>query len=210
MNKKMTLDELTKIKNNYLAQKNSIPIHINICAGTGCIASGALKVFEEFQKQLKNIDMNVVLNISEGDHKHPQNSSFIVQSGCHGFCQMGPLVDIAPLDVLYTNVKAENVSNIIEQTIKNNVVIEELLYKDNVGTTYQKAHEIPFYALQMRNTLDKCGSIDSTDIKAYIAKDGYLSAYNVYNNMNENDVINIMLRSGLRGRGGAGFPTGKK
>jgi len=203
-------ESLLRIKNDYLYQILSIPIHINICAGTGCIANGALKVYDEFQKQLANSNINVVLTMSEGHHKHPENSALLMKSGCHGFCQMGSLVEISPMDVLYTKVKPEDVSRIIEKTIKNRTIIDDLLYINNIGEIFEKSSDIPFYSLQTRNTLEKCGAIDATDIKAYIAQDGYLSATNTFTQMIPQDVINIITRSGLRGRGGAGFPTGKK
>jgi NADH-quinone oxidoreductase subunit F len=123
---------------------------------------------------------------------------------------MGPLVSIEPDGLLYTMVKPDDVAEIIENTIINNNKIERFLYKDNNGNTYHNHHDIPFYALQTRNVLEKCGKIDASDIAAYIAEDGYIAAFNSWVNMSDKDVINEVLRSGLRGRGGAGFPTGKK
>ena len=166
-------------------------------------------MFDEFERQLKEKNIDVILCLSKEEIKKSDNS-FIIRSGCHGFCQMGPLVAIEPNGVLYTKVKSDDVTEIIENTIINNNFVERLLYKDNNDILYHNHHDIPFYALQNRNVLEKCGAIDASDIAAYISEDGYFAAFNSWINMSSKDVINEVLRSGLRGRGGAGFPTGKK
>ena len=173
------LEQINDIKERYNQQLSAVSYQINICAGTGCIANGALRVYEEFLKQLEKYEINLVVNLITEEHTNTENSAFVYQSGCHGFCQMGPLVDVHPLGVLYTRVKPSNVNQIIERTILKGEVIEELLYHDHLGNSYKDSNDIPFYSLQKRNTLDKCGSIDSTDINAYLAGGGYTAAFRV-------------------------------
>jgi NADH-quinone oxidoreductase subunit F len=209
MSSTIGLEQLESIKNNYLLKSKKIEKNINICAGTGCIANGALKVFDEFEKQLKDKNIDVILSLSKSKILS-DNSFFLIKSGCHGFCQMGPLVSIEPDGLLYIKVKPNDVVEIIENTIINSAVVDRLLYKDNNDKAYYNHHDIPFYALQTRNVLDKCGRIDAQDIDAYIAENGYIASFNAWTKMSNKDVINEVLRSGLRGRGGAGFPTGKK
>ena len=205
----ITLEQLETIKNNYLSKAKQVKKNINICVGTGCVANGALKVFNEFENQLKEKQIDVILTLSKEEIKKEDNA-FLIRSGCPGFCQIGPLVSIEPNGLVYTKVTPEDVTEIIESTVINNNKIERLLYKDTDGNIYHNNNDIPFYTLQTRNVLDKCGRIDATDIEAYIAENGYFAAYNSWKNMSDRDVINEILRSGLRGRGGAGFPTGKK
>ncbi len=145
---------------------------IVICAGTACVAGGALDVYARFTDYMKEkgIRVSVTLEKESGD-------TGISQSGCQGFCQMGPLVTIYPRGILYTKVKPSDVEEIVDETLLGGKLIERLLYhnpRDN--KTYDDIAHIPFYARQRRTVLRMCGNIDAQDIDEYIANGGYMMA----------------------------------
>lgn len=163
-----------------------------VCAGTGCLANGAAKVLDEF-------------------HRLAVDAVAVKKSGCHGFCEAGPLVRIEPDNILYVGVKAEHVPEIVERTLNKGEVIEDLLYHHPAtGKTYRGESDIPFYKSQTRITLANCGAIDPDDIREYIARDGYKALARAICDLTAGDIIEEILDSGLRGRGGGGFPTGRK
>ena len=133
----------------------------------------------------------------------------VKKSGCHGFCEMGPLMRIEPMGILYTKVKLEDCEAIFERTIKHGDVIRHLLYKQN-GIEYQKQEEIPFYKKQTRLVLENCGHIDAEHINEAIAHGAYQALAKVLFDMTPDQVVNEILESNLRGRGGGGFQTGYK
>lgn len=182
---------------------NSIPIRVLICAGTGCIAGGAQDIYDNLSELVKN-DENIEIKFEE-EVPHPE----IKKSGCHGFCEMGPLMRIEPLDILYVKVKPEDCDEIYNKTICNKDVIERLLYTQN-GKIYQSQESIPFYEKQTRLVLKNCGHIDAENIEEYIAVGGYEALEKVLFEMDKETAIEEIKKSNLRGRGGAGFPTGKK
>lgn len=180
-----------------------------ICAGTGCVSSGSLKVHEAFVEQLAAAGLNVVTELDYEDGE--KDATLVSKSGCQGFCQMGPLVTILPDNILYTRVKPEDVSEIIETTVVGGDVVDRLLYVDPVaGTHCRGTGEIPFYQRQTRTVLAECGSLDAEGINEYIAHGGYDAARRCYTELTPAAVCEEILVAGLRGRGGAGFPTGKK
>jgi len=205
-----TAINLQAIANNYKEKAQSIKKRIVICAGTGCIANGSMKIYDAFKEEMKNSDLDVVIEVD----KHECNGKdqiHVSGSGCQGFCAMGPLLEITPDNILYNKVKVEDVKQIIERTIKNNEVIEELLYVNPVTHQKHKAqHDIPFYKLQNRMILGDCGTIDPESLAEYINGDGYKAAEKAFKEMQDLEVCNTILESGLRGRGGGGFPTGRK
>ena len=140
---------------------------------------------------------------------HGDGPMEVKKSGCHGFCEMGPLMRIEPLGILYTKVKLEDCEAIFERTIKKGDVIRHLLYKQN-GIEYQKQEEIPFYKKQTRLVLENCGHIDAEHIEEYIAHGGYQALAKVLFEMTPEQVVDEILESNLRGRGGGGFQTGYK
>ncbi len=169
---------------------------INICTGTGCRACGALEVFEEFRRR---VDGNNIKDI------------YIRSTGCHGFCERGPILVIKPESICYTKVSPEDVSEIIKETIIRGRVVERLLYEDpKTNKKIIKKEDIPFYKFQNRIIFDKNGEIDPTSIDEYIYSGGYEALEKVLSQMTPEEVIEIIKRSGLRGRGGGGFPTGIK
>ncbi|MCQ2531836.1 MAG: NADH-quinone oxidoreductase subunit NuoF [Saccharofermentans sp.] len=179
---------------------------ILICGGTGCVAGGALQIREKLKELLDA--QNIPVEVELADEPHGDVVG-IKTSGCHGFCEMGPLVRIEPQGWLYTKVKLDNCEDIVEKTIKNGECLEELAYKQN-GTVYAKQEEIPFYKKQTRLVLEHCGYINATSIKEYIAIDGYTALEKCLFEMTPDEIIDEVIASNLRGRGGGGFPMGKK
>ena len=169
--------------------------HILVCNGTGCTSSKSPQILENFRKILqdKNID-----NVR------------VIKTGCFGLCAKGPIVIIRPEDTFYAMVTPEDCEEIIEKHIVNGEKVERLLCKDIDGKIVNILDELDFYKKQKRIALKNCGVVNPEDIDEYIAFDGYKALEKVLIEMSPDDVINIIKESGLRGRGGAGFPTGKK
>ncbi len=205
-----TAINLNEIAVEYKEKTANIKKRIVICAGTGCIANGSMNIYHEFKKELTDANLDVVLEVNSHEC-NGKDKVHISGSGCQGFCAMGPLIEIFPNDILYNKVKPEDVKQIVEQTIKNNEIIDELLYQDPItGKKHKGQNDIPFYKQQKRIILSDCGIIDPEDLAEYISKKGYQAAEKAYLEMEDVEVCKTMLDSGLRGRGGGGFPTGKK
>ncbi|MGQ9558673.1 MAG: NADH-quinone oxidoreductase subunit NuoF [Desulfurispora sp.] len=168
-----------------------------ICAGTGCTSSGSPRLVQKLQEELaaRGLAGRVQVKIT----------------GCHGFCEQGPLMIIEPKHTFYTRVTEEDIPEIVERDLLGDQTVEGRLYKDpqsgELAKTYQ---EVPFYARQKRLVLHNCGHINPEDIGDYIAQDGYLGLHKALFHMTPEQVIEEVKISGLRGRGGAGFPTGMK
>jgi NADP-reducing hydrogenase subunit HndC len=169
--------------------------HILVCRGTGCTSSKSPKIIEEFRKILKEKNIENVR---------------VIQTGCFGLCAKGPIVIIRPEDTFYAMVTPEDCEEIINTHIIEGKKVERLLCKDIDGTLVDRLDELNFYKKQKRIALKNCGVINPECIDEYIAFDGYKALEKVLTSMSQDDVINEVLESGLRGRGGAGFPTGKK
>ena len=180
-------------------QRKKTKTRILVCSGPGCLARGSRKIAGAFQKELaaRKLDSKVV-------HK-------LTETGCHGLCQQGPLVTIMPEHIFYVQVKPKDVPEIIQQTIMKGQVIERLLHTDpGKKEKFQDYRKIPFYARQVRVALRNVGLIDPNDIEEYIAVGGYQALAKVLTGMKPEKVIDMVARSGLRGKGGGGFPTAKK
>lgn len=169
--------------------------HILVCQGTGCTSSKSPEIIEEFKKILKEKNIDNVR---------------VIKTGCFGLCAKGPIVIIRPEDTFYAMVTKEDCLEIIEKHILNGELVERLLCKDVDGTLVKKLDELNFYKKQKRIALKNCGVINPEDIDEYIAFDGYKALEKVLMEMTPEEVIEDITKSGLRGRGGAGFPTGKK
>ncbi len=169
--------------------------HILVCQGTGCTSSKSPEILENFKRIIKE--------------KNIQNVR-VIKTGCFGLCAKGPIVIIRPEDTFYAMVKPEDCEEIIESHIQNGKVVDRLLCRDIDGTKVQKLDDLTFYKKQKRIALKNCGVINPEDIDEYIAFDGYRALARVLLEMDSDEVIDIITKSGLRGRGGAGFPTGKK
>lgn len=198
---------LEKIRDDYKSTAAKISRRIIICAGTGCVANGSLAVREALAKALKENGLDVTLELKmEEEH----TGTYISKSGCQGFCQMGPLLHIEPGDILYTKVKVTDVPEIVESTLKNGKVIDRLLYVHPQTHAHCKGDaEIPFYKRQKRVVLANC-RIEPSNVHEYIARGGYFGARKAILEMTPEEVCQTAIDSGLRGRGGGGFPTGLK
>ncbi|WP_392438172.1 NADH-ubiquinone oxidoreductase-F iron-sulfur binding region domain-containing protein [Cloacibacillus evryensis] len=201
-----TREELRKLREIYAASLGEEDKKILICAGTGCISSGSLEIYDELKKIMEERGINVAVELKEEPHEH---SVGLKKSGCHGFCEMGPLVRIEPQGWLYVKVKPEDCAEIIEKTIVGGEHIARLAYAKN-GEIYKKQGEIPFYKKQTRHVLEHCGHIDATSIKEYLAIGGYSAFERALFDMNGDEIVGMIEESNLRGRGGGGFPTGRK
>ena len=191
-----TSNDLAQRRRQLTAQRESQRIGISVCAGTGCRAHGSMELFEEFRRELDARGLSDVA---------------VRATGCHGFCERGPLVVIFPQKIFYHGVGVKDVAAVIEKTIQNDEPVESLLFKD--PATKDKClteHEVPFYAKQQRIVFRNNGKIDPAEIEDYIAADGYSALSKVLTEMTPQQVIDALCTSGLRGRGGGGFPTGQK
>ena len=180
---------------------------ILVCAGTGCIAGGSLKIYDYLKAECEKRGLKT--RVALRDENGGDDAIHFKKSGCHGFCEMGPLLEIKPEGVLYTHVKLEDCDEIIERTILGGEIIDRLLYELG-GVKYEGHNEIPFYAKQQRVVLENCGTTDAEDIDEYLAHDGYAAFEKALFEMSDEDICREILDSGLRGRGGAGFPAGRK
>lgn len=180
---------------------------ILICAGTGCLAGGSAEIYEKISSLVQeNPDVEVYFGpeIAQGD-----GEIGVKKSGCHGFCEMGPLMRIEPMGILYTKVSPDDCEEIFEKTILKGEVIRRLLYTQD-GKEYPKQEEIPFYKKQTRLVLENCGQIDAEHIEEAIANGGYQAIAKALFEMTPQEVIQEISDSSLRGRGGGGFPAGYK
>ena len=169
--------------------------HILVCRGTGCTSSNSPNIIDNFRKILKE--------------KNIQNVR-VIRTGCFGLCAKGPIVIVRPEDTFYAMVTPDDCREIIEKHIEKGEIVERLLCKDLDNKMVKRLDELNFYKKQKRIALKNCGVIDPEQIDEYIAFDGYKALEQVLTSMTPEEVINEISESGLRGRGGAGFPTGKK
>jgi len=179
---------------------------IVVCAGTGCMANGSMKIYKKFMEVIKARGLSVKVALEE-----EKTDYAMAETGCKGFCQMGPLVTLQPRGILYVKVKLEDVEEIVDKALVKGEIIERLLYtKPDSGEVVRHTKNVPFYKRQHRMMLKLCGSIDVNDINEYIANNGYFMARKAVNEMTDVQICQEIMDSGLRGRGGGGFPTGKK
>lgn len=177
-------------------QEAKIPT-IVVCGGTGCETFGGHALFEAFQDLLEKRGL--------------QEKVRLKKTGCQGLCERGPLVTLWPRNIFYQKVKEQDATRILEETVLKDEIIQNLLYADpHTGEKVVYQHEVPFYKKQLRLVLRHNGSIDPTKLTDYIAAEGYTALEKVLTEMTPEEVIRSVTNSGLRGRGGAGFPTGKK
>ena len=181
-----------------LAKQTGYRKQVLVCGGTGCTSSNSMKVIEQLEKSLEELNLKDVL---------------VVKTGCFGLCALGPIMIVYPEGAFYAQMTPEHVKTVAEQhLVKGGSIVKELLYQGTVakdGSIIPFA-ETPFYKKQMRIALRNCGVIAPEDIEEAIAAGDYAALEKVLTSMTPDDVINEMLASGLRGRGGAGFPTGRK
>ena len=210
----MKLEELNKIKKEHeqivkvrklvaaegekLAKKTGYRKQVLVCGGTGCTSSGRKKVIDALEKALKANGL--------------EKEILVVRTGCFGLCSLGPIMIVYPEGAFYSQATPEGVERIVKEHLKEGKVVKELLYQETVHEdgSIISLSETAFYKKQLRVALRNCGVIDPENIDEYIAVDGYQALAKVLTKMTPDDVINEITASGLRGRGGGGFPTGKK
>ena len=181
---------------------------ILVCGGSGCTASGSAEVYEELKKIMANRGIDV--EVSMDGHVDHSEIVGLSHSGCHGMCALSPLIRIEPEGLLYLRVKPSDCEEIIDETILNDRIVDRLVYHDANGSAIDKMNDIPFYQKQTKIVLENCGSIDAESIDEYIAVGGYSALEKALFDMTPDEIISEVTDSGLRGRGGAGFPAGKK
>ncbi|MEE1318990.1 MAG: NADH-quinone oxidoreductase subunit NuoF [Ruminococcus sp.] len=210
----MKIEDLNKIKKEYqqlveirrivanegekLSKKTGYRKQVLVCGGTGCTSSGSQKVIDALNKSLKANGL--------------EKEILVVRTGCFGLCSLGPIMIVYPEGAFYSQATPEGVDRIVKEHLKEGKVVKELLYQETVHEdgSIISLYETNFYKKQLRVALRNCGVIDPENIKEYIASDGYQALAKVLTQMTPDDVINEITASGLRGRGGGGFPTGRK
>ncbi|SFA83621.1 NADH-quinone oxidoreductase subunit NuoF [Clostridium frigidicarnis] len=194
------LKKLIELRNNTEKVQNISEIgerHILICGGTGCKASNSFNVIDALQKEVKD--------------KGLEDKVKVIKTGCFGFCAQGPIVQILPDKTFYIKVSEDDVKEIVESHIVNNKIVDRLLYTNaETREKIETKDEIPFYKKQVRIALRNCGVIDPENIEEVVGADGYKALGKVLTEMSPEEVTKEMTESGLRGRGGGGFPTGRK
>jgi NADH-quinone oxidoreductase subunit F len=190
-------EDLARLRQDLQDRRDPDRPCLAICAGTGCQAYGVNRVIEAFGEELENRGMADQVDI--------------LATGCPGFCERGPLVTIKPQGVFYQRVQINDVPEIVEAMLANGRVVERLLYEDpKNGEKIIHEQDVPFYKLQHREILWISGLLDPTRIEDYIALGGYAALMRALSEMEPREIVDIVKRSGLRGRGGAGFSTGRK
>ncbi len=197
MDRLKSIEELESLRQRLLAAEDPNRPVVRVCLGPGCLALGADKVSRAFKTAIKAKKLQA------------QVKPLIKETGCHGFCSQGTLVSLAPADLFYVRVKAEDVKEIVETSLVKGQVLERLLYSDN-GTRYKSAAEIPFYRAQQKIILKNVGVIDPLNVEDALMAGAYRSLAKALTEMSPDEVIRTVEVSGLRGRGGGGFPTGFK
>lgn len=212
MNKINSIIELKNLKNKFeqlvtlrksqetiegLQKNKSLKKDVLVCCGTGCTSSKSHDILSNLKSEVKKMGLSSTVHVS--------------LSGCFGFCEKGPIVKIDPDDVFYVHVTPEDAKEIVEKHLLKGEVVERLLYTEpTINKKVKTQNEMSFYKKQKRIALRNCGLINPEDIREYIGENGYIALSKVLTEMTPCDVIKLISASGLRGRGGGGFPTGKK
>lgn len=216
-------EELKRLQEVYSQALNAQKKRILVCAGTGCVAGGSLLIYARLKELMaeRNIPCEVMLQAEPHAHEAEAAGAKaatetgasrvgLKKSGCHGFCEMGPLLRIDPEGLLYIKVKVEDCEEIIERSILKDEIIDRLVYQDQSLKSYPRQEEIPFYKKQTRVALEYCGHIDAESVMEYIAVGGYSAVSKALFEMTPQGIVDEISDACLRGRGGGGFPAGKK
>ena len=198
--------ELARCRQLYKNSLASQYKQVVICGGSGCVAGGSRNVYAKMQELMEAKGLKVDVRL---EHEPHGDAVGLKHSGCHGFCEMGPLMRIEPMGLLYIKVQVEDCEEIIEKTILNDEVIDRLVYHQD-KKAYSRQEDIPFYRQQTRVALEHCGHINAESVEEYIAVGGYSALEKALFDMQPEDIIKEISDSVLRGRGGGGFPAGKK
>ena len=205
-----TIEELSLAREKAAQDLKNYDCRILVCSGTGCIATGSNKIHEIFEKLVKETSgVELVFSPCGGHHDHKEVG--VKKTGCQGFCELGPLVRIQKGDkvIQYVKVQPEDCEDIVEKSVLGDEIIELLLYH-KAETAYVSPDEIPFIAKQTRIVLENCGKFDSESLDEYLAAGGFKALEKAMKELGRDGVIDEVDKSGLRGRGGGGFPCGKK
>ncbi len=194
MEKATTPQALLQVIEKHEKARDPKAVRISICGGTGCKASGAVPLIEAFRKEIADRKLDVE----------------VISTGCHGFCERGPLVVLHPSGVFYQKVKPKDVGEILEKTLAKGEIIPRLQYRDENRQVYEKEKDVPFYKYQERIVFAMNGHIDPTRLDHYLSMQGYRALATVLSQHKPEQIVDMVIKSGLRGRGGAGFPTGLK
>lgn len=190
-------EDLAERRQAILARRDPQKPCLAVCAGTGCQAYGVNKVIDALQAEL--------------DRRSLTDKVDILATGCPGFCERGPLLTVKPQGIFYQRIQVKDVPEIVEETLINGRIVERLLYQDaKTGEKIVHEQDVPFYKLQKRDILWMNGLLDPTRIEDYIALGGYSALAEALYNLEPDEIVETMKKSGLRGRGGAGFATGRK
>ena len=190
-------EDLRALRDTILKERDQNQTTLTICGGTGCRAWGGEEVRLAFIDEIRKQGL--------------ESKVGVMRTGCHGFCERGPVVVIRPKDIFYPQVTIKDVPEIVSKTLKSNELVERLLYTDPAtGKVIIYDHDVPFYKGQKRLVFSDNGRIDPTEIRDYISRGGYAALSKALFSMTSEQIIDEVEKSGLRGRGGAGFPTGKK
>ncbi|KPK92303.1 MAG: hypothetical protein AMJ94_05475, partial [Deltaproteobacteria bacterium SM23_61] len=196
MGKLTSIEELRRLQRRTQEGRDPGRLRVRICM-TGCRAFGAVEIRDAFKESVGGNGLTGKVDI--------------VETGCHGFCARAPVAAIDPYGFFYQQIAPKDVPLIVEQSLGEGKTVEKILYRhpqDGRPITLEK--DVPFYREQMKIVLRNCGQIDPTRLEDYLAREGYLGIAKVLSSMKPDEVIDEVVRSGLRGRGGAGFPTGNK
>lgn len=196
MSKLKSAAELKKLRQEILSKRDPNKVCVTICSGTGCHASGSEKVYQAFVEEIQKNGLQKKVDIR--------------RTGCHGFCERGPLVVIFPEEICYLKIKPEDVPEVVATTLVKNKIVDRLLYTEDDGKKIVHEGDIPFYKHQSRVILGDNRLVDPRQIEDYIALGGYAALAKVLFKMTPEEVLDEVKKSNLRGRGGAGFPTGIK
>jgi NADH:ubiquinone oxidoreductase subunit F (NADH-binding)/(2Fe-2S) ferredoxin len=190
-------EDLTRLREALVSVRDPSKPCVTVCSGTGCQAYGCQQLTDAFRKELERCGLTDAVDIRT--------------TGCHGFCERGPVVVIKPEGIFYQRMEVGDVTEVVEETLVNKRIVDRLLYTDPVtGEQIVHEHDVPFYRLQTRLILGNNGLIDPANIEDYVAVGGYSALVKALYTMEPEEIIEAVKRSGLRGRGGGGFPTGRK
>ncbi|CCK81047.1 (2Fe-2S) ferredoxin domain-containing protein [Desulfobacula toluolica] len=196
--KRLTEKKLTALREKKKKQQSATErSKVLICGGTGCHATGSIAVKNALTDEIKKKSLSKKVDV--------------IETGCNGFCALGPLMVVEPDGIFYTKLSCEDIPELVEEQLMNHITVDRLLFKDPITKKrIARQDDIAFFSHQMPRALRNKGLIDPENIDDYIAQDGYLALAKTLNKMSPEQIVDEMKKSGIRGRGGAGFPTGLK
>lgn len=199
-------EELIQARNRYRLSYEAEKRRVVVCCGTGCVSCGSLEIFDKLKDLMEKNGIDCAVELQEDPHP---DTIGVKKSGCHGFCEMAPLVRIDPEGYLYTKVKLEDCEEIVNKTILGGECVDRLAIKQD-GKVYRTHDEVPFFSKQTRVVFDYCDRVNATSVEEYLAVGGYQALEKVLFDMTPEQIVEEITESNLRGRGGAGFQAGKK